>query len=179
MLYSFQCKYSLRPTMNVFYPQTCNTNCKTATSGFRTCTILDGECNDGCVDTFFGKQCDGTCSTRCQNQLCTDTSTKCTNGCTQGFYGPACSGECSDNCAGNGNECSTDDGTCTSGCDINYYGSRFVCFGCSIIKVELCIYMSLCCQFLCDKLVFTFECAQLKSEPHERGFYYEDKLENT
>lgn len=110
--------------------QTCPQNCK-AINGIRQCRITDGQCTNGCEDTFFGPQCSGDCSVQCKNRICLNSANNCVKGCEAGFYNPpTCSGTCSQWCK-TPSSCDPVTGSCVGGCAAGYFGDKCIeqCYG--------------------------------------------------
>jgi len=71
----------------------CERDCKT-TCLYNECDSQSGICTKGCIDDFFGRQCEYPCSETCidvaNSTRCSPDNGQCLAGCIYGFTGHFC-----------------------------------------------------------------------------------------
>ncbi|WAR16520.1 TENX-like protein, partial [Mya arenaria] len=97
---------------------TCNNTCVNM-----SCDVLNGQCDQGCVDGYSGPFCNISCPTNCKS--CHQYNGEC-DFCSKDFWGKKCLNNCSENCT-HINEslssCDITSGECKHGCQNGTHGS--------------------------------------------------------
>ncbi|XP_045159473.2 multiple epidermal growth factor-like domains protein 11 isoform X1 [Mercenaria mercenaria] len=96
------------------------------------CSIETGECNNGCLDGFFGRRCDRKCaycmplSEDSDEKKCDIDNGTCNNGCIYGYHGSSCDKKCG-HCLPDREgvvKCAIDTGECNTTCIDGFYGQN-------------------------------------------------------
>ncbi|XP_052762508.1 multiple epidermal growth factor-like domains protein 10 isoform X2 [Mya arenaria] len=112
---------------------TCSNTCN-YTCANNSCDALNGQCDQGCVDGYFGPFCNISCASNCKS--CHHDNGLC-DLCAYDYWGEYCLNNCSENCTHINESLSSCDiasGKCKYGCQHGTHGSL-----CSIECDQKCI----------------------------------------